>query len=77
MSNVAKVLNGEEELAVTWERIVFDHPNYVIKITYDRKKTVITFYSETSEGVLGDVVIIGESRKIASSLNMPLVDNHN
>jgi hypothetical protein len=77
MSNVAKVFNGEEELAVTWERIVFDHQNYVMKITYDRKKTVITFYHESSAGVLGDVVILGESRKIANSLNVPLVDNHN
>lgn len=75
-SNVAKVFE-EEEMAVTWERIVFDHQNYIMKITYDRKKTEIVFHEESAEGVLGDVVVLGESRKIAQYLNMPLVDHHN
>lgn len=75
-SNVAKVFE-KEQLAVTWERIVFDHSNYIMKITYDTKKTEITFYQEAADGVLGDVVVLGESRKIANFLNVPLVDYHN
>jgi hypothetical protein len=48
-----------------------------MKVTYDRKKTEITFYQEHQSGVLGDVVVLGESRRIAQYLNMPLVDPHN
>jgi hypothetical protein len=48
-----------------------------MKITYDRKKTEITFYHEHSAGILGDIVVLGESRRIAASMNLPLIDYHN
>jgi len=45
-SNVAKVYD-EEVLVVTWERIVFDDANFVIKSVYDAEKTITTFHYGT------------------------------
>lgn len=75
-SNVAKVFESEE-LAVVWERVVFDHANYIMKSVFDRKKTVTSFFHDAGGGVLGDVVVLGESRKIAKHLNIPIEDHHN
>jgi len=47
-------------MAVTWERVVFDHSNYLMKITYDTKKTIIEFHHDIGGEEPGDVVVFGE-----------------
>ncbi len=48
-----------------------------MKTVFDRKKTVTSFYHDAGGGALGEVVILGESVKIAKSLNIPIEEHHN
>ena len=76
-SNVSTVF-GEEVLAVIWERIVIDDASFILKSVFDTHKTEISFHrGDGKNGVLGEVVTLGEARKLARRLDLPLVDNHN
>lgn len=74
---MAKVFE-EEQLVVTWERIVFDDANFVMRTVFDTQKTVTTFhYGDGIDKALGEIVNLGESRRIAKSQNIPLTEYHN
>jgi hypothetical protein len=48
-----------------------------MRTIYRKNSTVINFYQDNGNGVLGDVVVLGEASKIARGLNMRLIHNHN
>ena len=49
-----------------------------MKSVYDAEKTKITFHYGSGVGkALGDIVNLGESRRIANSLNLPIEEKHN
>lgn len=49
-----------------------------MRTVYDTKKTITTFhYGDGIGEALGEIVNLGESRKIAHSQNIPLVEHHN
>lgn len=48
-----------------------------MKTTFSRNKTETEFYHDNGGNILGDVVVLGQSQKIAREMNIPRVDNHN
>lgn len=75
-SSVAKVFE-EEELAVTWERFVYDDSNYVMRSEFTPNKTTISFFTDIGNGVMGEALTLGLSNKIRQKFNLPAVDIHN
>jgi hypothetical protein len=69
-SSVAKVFE-EEELAVTWERFVFDDANIVMRTEFTPNRTTITFHADVGDGVIGEAITQGLSQKIRRKYNLP------
>jgi len=76
MSNVALV-RKTEELAVIWQKFIYDHSNYYMRTTYDREKTINEFFHDAGGGTPSTTQILGESRKIANYLRVKQIDYHN
>jgi hypothetical protein len=67
----------EEELAVTWERFVYDDSNHVMRSEFTPMKTTISFFEDKGNGVIGQALTLWLSNKIREKFNIPAIDNHN
>lgn len=47
-----------------------------MRTTYDREKIKRQFANNYGDGVFGDLLLLGEQRKIADHLNLKLVEYH-
>lgn len=61
-----------EELAVIWQRVVYDTQTYFIKSIYDKEKVVNEIYTNQNQ-----IMVFGEFRKIAKDLQIEEVWYHN
>ena len=61
-----------EELAVIWQRVVYDTQSYFIKSIYDREKVVNEIYTNQNQ-----IMVFSEFRKIAKDLQIEEVWYHN